>query len=95
MFRKFWEGFGVLIFRGRILVSVVVFYLFNFRDGYLFYYVSRFAFSGEVIVYFVRIEEKFFDVFWVVGCRVIFWDYSLEMGFYKRIFTVGGFLGFG
>lgn len=88
MFWKLWESSGVQTPRGGTTCP----HLLDPRDGHLLCHIPCFALSGKIIVHFAGTEEKSLDVFWVLGCRAIFWDHPLEVGTYKRIPTAGALL---
>lgn len=55
-------------------------HLLDPRDGHLLHHVPRFALAGEVVVHLAGAEQEPLHVFWVLGCRAIFWDHPLEVG---------------
>lgn len=66
-------------------------HLLNPCNSHLLFHVPGFALSGEVIVHLASAEEKSFDFVWVLSCRSIFWDHTLEVGSYKKVSISGWF----
>lgn len=64
-------------------------HLLNPCNSHLLCHVPGFALSGEVIVHLASAEEKPLDFAWVLSCRSIFWDHTLEVGSCKKISTSG------
>ena len=64
-------------------------HLLNPCNSHLLLHVPGFALSGEVIVHLPSAEEKSLDFVWVLSCRSIFWDHTLEVRSYKKVPTSG------